>query len=187
VNNDTEALRQALRRLPVPEPRAEFIDAAFARATSPVHQERTAMRRHYLRELFLSWHLWLGTVLGGAVAATLTVVLLRPAQPPAETAAPLALTLNEARNIDVLVDSERDLKDATIRIVASGSVVLDGFESEHEIGWRADLGKGHNLLTLPIVARRSGAGRLLAVIEHQGRTRRVTINVMVQDAETSRS
>lgn len=186
MNDDSEVLRQALRKLPVPEPRPQFVAAAIAKATAASAHESRAQTpsRHRLRELLLSWHLWLGAVLGGAVAATLTVMLLRPADPPA---APIALALHEARSIDVLIDSERELRDATIRIVASGSVVLDGFENERQIDWRADLEKGNNLLTLPILARNQGAGRLVAIIEHEGRTRRVTIGLMVRDAEVSKS
>ncbi len=85
---------------------------------------------------------------------------------------PLALTLHEARNVDVLIDSERELKGATIRIAASGSIALDGFDDERQIDWQADLERGSNLLSLPVVARAAGKGRLVAVIEHEGRTRR---------------
>jgi hypothetical protein len=184
VKDDTETLQQALRRLPAPDPRPEFIAAAFATATGRTHGLR---RRSLVRELLVSWHLWLGAALGGAVAATLVLALVRPEVPAVPASAPLALTLHEARNIDVLVDSERDLKDASIRIVASGSVALDGFENEHEIDWRTDLRHGSNLLTLPVIARSPGAGQLVAVIEHAGRTRRVTISVQVREAEVSRS
>jgi hypothetical protein len=93
----------------------------------------------------------------------------------------ISLALNETRAIDVLIDSERELEDATIRIVATGSVVLDGFEDEREIGWHAHLEKGSNVLSLPVVARSTGQGQLVAVIEHDGRTRRMTINLTVRD------
>ena len=185
MNDDTEALRQALRRLPAPQPDAAFVDAAFARATG--RGTEVAPRSTGIGDILRSWHLWLGVVLGGAAAATLTVMLLRPAAPPDGTAAPLALVIDEARNIDVLIDSERALKDASIRIVASGSVTLDGFQDEHVIDWRTDLEKGSNLLTLPIVARTRGPGQIVAVIEHEGRTRTVTIDLQVRNPGMSRS
>ena len=71
----------------------------------------------------------------------------------------------------MLIDSERELKGATIRIAASGSIALDGFDDERQIDWQADLERGSNLLSLPVVARAAGKGRLVAVIEHEGRTR----------------
>lgn len=99
----------------------------------------------------------------------------------APSAPDITLALNEMRDIDVLIDSERALQGATIRIVASGSIALDGFDNEREIDWQTHLARGSNMLSLPVVARSTGAGRLVAVIEHGGRTRRVTINLTVRD------
>ena len=111
----------------------------------------------------------------------LTLILLRPAEPVVPAPMGISLALNETRAIDVLIDSERELEDATIRIVATGSVVLDGFENEREIGWHARLERGSNVLSLPVVARSTGQGQLVAVIEHDGRTRKMTINLTVRD------
>jgi len=99
----------------------------------------------------------------------------------------LALTLHETRNVDVLIDSERELKGATIRIAATGSIALDGFDDEQHVDWQADLERGSNLLSLPVVARTAGKGQLIAVIEHDGRTRRVAVELTVIDPKVSRS
>jgi hypothetical protein len=40
---------------------------------------------------------------------------------------------------------------------------------------------------LPVVARAAGKGRLVAVIEHEGRTRQVAIDLSVVDPQGSRS
>ena len=56
--------------------------------------------------------------------------------------------------------------------------MLDGFDDERQIDWQADLERGSNLLSLPVVARSAGKGRLVAVIEHEGRTRRVAIDLL---------
>ena len=39
------------------------------------------------------------------------------------------------------------------------------------------------MLSLPVLARSTGAGQLVAVIEHEGRTRQVTVNLTVRDQE----
>jgi len=186
VDNDSEKLRQALKRMPVPEPRPGFVDRALAHATA---QRRPAPppRASGLRHLVTRWETWIGAALGGAVAATLTLILLRPVDHTTPEPGGITLALNEARDIDLLIDSERNLDDATIRIVATGSVMLDGFENENEIGWQTRLERGSNLLSLPVVARSKGKGQLVAVIEHGGRTRRVTINLTVRDGVVSRS
>lgn len=190
----SDALRRALKRMPAPEPRPGFVDRALANATrEPIarHPERRDASRMGLAHLASRWETWIGASLGGAVAAVLMLILLRPplagmdgtdgANQPAPAPMGISMALNETRAIDVLIDSERALDDATIRIVATGSVMLDGFENEREIGWRTHLERGSNVLSLPVVARSTGEGQLVAVIEHEGRTRRMTINLTVRD------
>lgn len=179
MDKDSEILRRALRRIPAPEPDPGFVDRALARATGQAPRSRSR-----LSHLARRWETWIGAAIGGALATLVTLMLLSPLepQPPGIT-----LALNEMRDIDVLIDSERALEDATIRIVASGSVALDGFENEREIGWQTHLAQGSNMLSLPVVARSKGTGQLVAVIEHGGRTRRVTVNLTVRDSEPSRT
>jgi hypothetical protein len=182
VDTDSKTLRQALQRLPAPEPRPGFVDRALIKATG-----QADARPSLLAQLAGRWETWIGAAVGGAVATVLTITvfmttLLRPAEQtmPAVANAPgITLALHETRDIDVLIDSERQLDDAIIRIVATGSVALDGFENEHEIGWQTHLERGSNVLSLPVVARSTGQGQLVAVIEHEGRTRRMTINLTV--------
>jgi hypothetical protein len=180
MDTHSDSLRQALKRLPAPEPRPGFVDRALANATRGPEKGPTLLAR-----VFGRWETWVGAALGGAVATVLTLVLLRPMDitngQQATVPVGITLALNEARAIDVLIDSERELEDATIRIVATGSVALDGFDNEREIGWRAHLERGSNVLSLPIVARSTGDGQLVAVIEHEGRSRRIAINLTVRD------
>lgn len=188
MNHDTEALIEALRGMPTPAPRPGFVDRALANATGVADNAQPRPRRYErLRHAASRWETWLGAALGGAVAAALTLFLLQPVAPDPSGERSITLALNETRDIDVLIESERDLADATIRIAVTGGVALDGFENEHSIDWRTNLERGSNLLSLPVVARSAGGGRLVAVIEHDGKTRRVTINLTVSDAAVSRS
>lgn len=188
VENDPETLRQALRQMPVPEPPPGFVERVLARAiSSDAAAARATLWPHRLRHFASRWETWLGATLGGAVAATLTLILLRPGDPTEAPATAIALALHEARDVDVLIDSERALQGATIRIAVSGAIALDGFEDQREIGWQASLERGNNLLSLPVVARSAGAGQLVAIIEHDGRSRRVIVNLTVHDPQVSRS
>jgi hypothetical protein len=188
AEDDFQTLRQALRRMPTPEPRAGFVERALAQAAAPSRGQQAASPPGRLRTFATRWETWAGAALGGAVAAALTFVLLRTADTTAVSPQPqLALTLHEARNVDVLIDSERALKGATIRIAASGSIALDGFEDERQADWQADLERGSNLLSLPVVARTAGKGRLVAIVEYEGRTQRVAVELTVLDPKVSRS
>jgi hypothetical protein len=184
--DDFQTLREALRRMPTPEPRPGFVERALARAAARQQAPQAATLPGRLRRFATRWETWAGAALGGAVAAALMLVLLRTVD-TTDSRQPLALTLHEARNVDVLIDSDRELKGATIRVAASGSIVLDGFDDERQIDWQADLERGANLLSLPVVARAAGKGRLVAVIEHEGRTRQVAIDLSVVDPQGSRS
>ena len=185
---DFQTLRQALRQMPSPEPRAGFVERALARAVAQSRGQQADSLPGRLRSFVTRWETWAGAALGGAVAAALTLVLLRTVDTDAVSPQPsLALTLHEARNVDVLIDSERELKGATIRIAASGSIALDGFEDERQADWQADLERGSNLLSLPVVARATGKGRLVAIVEFQGRTQRVAVDLTVLEPKVSRS
>jgi hypothetical protein len=183
---DLHTLRQALRRMPTPEPRPGFVERALARAAAQ-EQASQALLPARLGRFLSRWETWTGAALGAAAAAVIAILLLRPVDSPQHSVPRLALTLNETRNVDVLIDSERELKGATIRIAATGSIALDGFDDEQHVDWQADLEPGSNLLSLPVVARTAGKGQLVAVIEHDGRTRRVAVELTVIDPKVSRS
>jgi len=186
ADDDFHTLRQALRRMPTPEPRLGFVERALAQAAAQ-EQATQALLPARLRRFLSRWETWAGAALGAAAAAAMTLILLRPVDPTLSQEPRLALTLHESRNVDVLIDSERELKGATIRIVATGSIALDGFDDEQHIDWQADLERGSNLLSLPVVARTTGKGELVAVIEHDGRTRRVAVELTVIEPKVSRS
>lgn len=187
VDNESDQLRKALRRLPVPEPRPGFVDRALRNAVDAHSAGQQPRHSRGLRRLLTLWETWVGVALGAAAAAAITVMVLRPLDRSADTAPRIALTLNEARDVDVLIDSERDLEGAIIRIAVSGGVALNGFDDEHQLEWQTDLRRGSNLLSLPLVARSAGQAQLVAVIEHQGRIRQVTVNLTVHGPEVSKS
>lgn len=186
ADDDFQTLRQALRRMPTPEPRAGFVERALARSVMD-QRVAQAMLPARLRRFMSRWETWAGAALGAAAAAVITFMLLRPVDSTVGPQPHLALTLHEMRNVDVLIDSERELKGATIRIAATGSIALDGFDDERQVDWQADLERGSNLLSLPVVARTAGKGELIAVIEHEGRTRRVAVELTVIDPQGSKS
>jgi hypothetical protein len=169
--------------MPTPEPRPEFVDRALAKATG----RDTLSTSSRLRRLITAWELWIGVGLGGVVAAALTIFMLRTGTLPSAQDHIVSLALNETREIDVVIDSERDLEGATIRVAVSGGIALDGFENQREIDWQTDLERGTNLLSLPVVALGTGDGRLVAIIEHEGKRRTVAIDLTVTADKASQS
>lgn len=183
ADDDFDTLRQALRQMPTSETRAGFVERALARAAAQQRETPPSLAAR-VRQFVSRWETWAGAALGAAVAAAaVTFILLRSVDSTVSERPQLALTLHEARNVDVLIDSERELQGATIRVAATGSIALDGFADERHIDWQANLERGSNLLSLPVVARAAGKGRLVAVIEHDGRTQRVAIDLAVIDPQ----
>src|SRR5690349_16377824 len=114
--------------MPVPEPRAGFEDRVLANAVrgqAPPRRLGRALRRH------ATW--WAAGA--GALAATLAWVVLIWVKSGAPGEPTLVLSLNESREVPLVIDSERELDDATIRIQVTGSVALDGYPQQ-EVEWQ---------------------------------------------------
>ena len=171
---------EVLRQLPSVEPRPGFVDEAFKKATSQ------AQRPSFFAGLLNRPETWVGVAAGAmlAIAIAFSAGLLERQRTAHE---PIHLAMNETRHIEVLIDSERDLPDTNIRVSAVGGIALEGFENQQQIDWRAHLHRGSNLLSLPVVARTSGDGVLLAVVEHAGKRRSVTVNVRVHGQQGLKS
>lgn len=176
---DEQQLVRALRDLPVPEPRPGFVDRALLNAVAS--ERRPSVIAHVVSR----WETWIGLTVGMVAATLLTLWLAHPSVSGGSD--PIALSVNEVRNIDVVINSERALNNATIRVVAIGGIELEGFEDERQLDWTANLRQGANLLTLPVLARSSGNGVLIAMIEYGGEQRSVTVNVRVRDGGSSES
>ena len=185
MDNDPARLIRALRDMPAPQPRPGFVDRALANAAKARPGTFETRRTGGGRVVDSLWETWLGAAIGAAAAAALALFSLRPVVPTLPVERSVTLALHEARNIGVLIDSDRNIEDATIRIAITGGVALDGFENEHEINWQTNLERGSNLLSLPIVSQSAGHGRLVAIVEHTGKTRRVAVNFTVNEPGAS--
>jgi hypothetical protein len=177
VVDDFDKLREGLRAMPVPEPRPGFVERALAKATvsaAPPRRESRGLRALLARPL-----VW-GAAAAGALAASLVWFVVLAARVDTPQQPSLQLALHESREISLVIDSERALEGATIRLYATGSVALAGYEDQAEIQWLASLNQGANLLSLPVVAREPGQGSIVAEIEHQGKTRRVNVLLQVR-------
>jgi hypothetical protein len=173
VIDDLAKLRASLSDMPVPEPELGFEDRVLAIATAAHVGASTDVRSTFRRHS--TW--WAAAL--GALAATVACLAVFWKQPAAAPGASVMLALNENREVSVVIDSERDLAGATIRLYVTGSVALAGYEQQHEIEWKTSLTQGANLLSLPVVGRTPGEGSLVAEIEHDGRTRRVSVALHV--------
>ena len=178
--DDLEKLRAGLRDMPIPDPRPGFVDRVLIRATAGTPGRETRVARSIFKRPATWW-----AAGAGALAATLVWGVLFWTQSGAPQEPSVNLALNESREVSLVIDSERDLTDATIRVFVMGSVGLAGYEEQREIEWLTSLTQGANLLSLPVIGLTPGEGSIVAVIEHGGRTRRVSVAMHVSAQDDS--
>jgi hypothetical protein len=112
---------------------------------------------------------WLGAGFGGAIAASLLAVavalglLAVPEQP---AMAEFYVSTTEARPMHVAIEAERRLDGATISIVLSGDVRIDGYRERRELVWTENLDAGVNKLTLPLIAISDEGGQMVVRLDH---------------------
>ena len=119
--------------MPVPEPKPGIEDRVLAKATAARTTARGGLRAA-VRQPATWW-----AAAAGALAATLACVAILWPQPQATPGAEVVLALNESRDVSLVIDSERALEGATIRLSVTGSVSLAGYEQQQEIEWTTSL------------------------------------------------
>jgi hypothetical protein len=112
---------------------------------------------------------WLGAGFGGAIAASLLAVafaLGMLAVPEEPAVAEFYVSMEEARSMHVAIEADRPLQDATISIMLSGDVQIDGFGNRRELIWTDNLDAGVNKLTLPLIAIGEDGGQMVVRLNH---------------------
>jgi hypothetical protein len=130
---------------------------------------------------------WLGTVVGGALAASVAIaVTLWSVQPQSTSAPPAAnpqvrLALHEVHAVNVSLESPMELMGAEIHVVLTGAVGLQGFPDQRELRWTTDLDRGMNQLTLPLVALGPSGGQVMVEVRHGDKRRAFVVDVQTTD------
>jgi len=114
---------------------------------------------------------WLGTSFGGAVAASLLALALSlswigPVYEQGSEIAEFVVALSEPRSMDIAIETDRALVGASISIMLSGGIELDGFAGRRELSWTTDLEAGVNRLRLPVLAVDPAGGQMVVRLDH---------------------
>jgi hypothetical protein len=154
-----QKFRLALRQMVVPPPVPGFAERVLENA---MHQET---KSH-------GW--WAGFAAGGGMAAAVMLFLFfglpfQGAEKAIQQLAGVTLAVGAAHTIQMVVNVPSDLAGSTISILLPEHIELDGYPGERQITWTTDLRKGANLLALPVIGMRPGAGTLVARVEHENK------------------
>ena len=114
---------------------------------------------------------WMGAGFGGAIAASLFAMALTfgwldDLRSNTPAAAEFVLALNETRQMNVAFETDRQLRGATISILLSGDVEIEGYGAQRELTWAEDLDAGVNRLSLPVFASGLEGGQIVVRLMH---------------------
>jgi hypothetical protein len=183
---EAEALRAALRSMPVPALRAGFAAEALATARrqagiGAARSQQAAVSapaRNRLRHRD-SWSWWGGLAAAMAAGVVLATLWGLPrsmlSEPEVSATPPLRLALHEPQEITIAIDTEQAMPGARLTVRVDGGIELVGFGATRELSWEADLEQGTNVLALPVLAYSLGQGRLTALVEHEARSQQIEL------------
>ena len=167
-----QRLQQDLRALPIPAPSQDFAERVLLAAC----QQPVAMPAHKPR----SWQ-WLSMALAASLVAAVGLGLWlgqRLNQYPSLEEVQLAL--HQTQTVQLVLESETDLNDVLLSLQLPQGVEVQGFAGQRRLAWRTQLQQGSNLLALPLTATGLVQGKLVARIEHESKSKELTVNLRVQ-------
>lgn len=163
-NEDLEAQRgkaalMELRDRETESPSDELFQRVVATTTESSNDQGSSKR------------FWMGTAFGGAVAASLFAIAFSLGwtggeQEPAESTAEFIVALGEPRQMNLAFETDRPLDGATISILLSGDVEIEGYGVQRELTWSENLDAGVNRLSLPVLASSLNGGQMIVRMTH---------------------
>ena len=116
---------------------------------------------------------WTGVGLGAAAAAAVfaAILMFGPGQgtdPGGDDVAAFYVSTSEARDLNIAIDAETALPDATLSLTLYGGVALAGYGDKRQLTWKSDLDAGVNKLSLPIIALDESGGQVIVRLDHPG-------------------
>jgi hypothetical protein len=112
---------------------------------------------------------WIGAGFGAIAASLLAVALFvgwTDSRAPAGSVPEFVVSLEEPRQMNLAFETDRVLLGATITILLSGSVEIDGYGPRRELSWTENLESGVNRLSLPVIANGFDGGQIVVRLEH---------------------
>lgn len=168
-------LRAALRSLPLPELRADFVRSNLSAARQ--RHERRSKR----------WR-----TVGGAIAAGFALFAVANLFAPmavdtSATVPQISLEQGRLREIKLVFNSKNNVDGATFTVQLPANVALQGFPHQQSISWKGRLRQGKNLLVLPVMATGPVEGDLITRIEHQENKKAFHLGIQMEEGNLSRS
>lgn len=160
-------LKQAIKYLPVPEPRTEFADEAIHQAVAQASNQRRPFQR------------W-GIVAAVMIAITLGVVFqsARVVQESVDQSANMqTVDASSEQTVKVVINAVKERPGASLTIDLAENLELKGFPDRKQIAWQADIKKGRNLLSLPVLIKQGQRSTIHLSYRYNGSEKALEIPV----------
>ncbi len=145
--------------------------------------ETRATKQHQQHQQHQQKVIWFST--GAASALVVSILLLivtfvfKPLDSSTQSMSAVIATLNEAHDINFVVNSDQALENVTFSVLVPSNIQLKGYSGLHELAWNGKLIKGDNLLSLPVIAHNAAPGILVMRIQHRNAEKEYRINISV--------
>jgi hypothetical protein len=90
--------------------------------------------------------------------------------------------MNVKEDIRLVFHSNEDLTGVTFSLEMPKNIELAGYGGKRQIVWQGALAKGNNLLVLPVIARDSIGGSLVAGLRHGQKNRQFNLLLTVDQS-----
>ena len=167
-------LREMLQNLPAPLPSPDFTDQVVQKAVSEAHGKgRFKAAISMCGGIAAVIALWLLVSLSGTIF---------PGAEKQNTLADMTLELQKKTTIRMVFNTPHDMLHSKITLHVPPHLEIVGFPGEREISWNIDLFKGKNLLELPVVAKKTGQTKLVALIAYQNKKKKMTLTTQIKES-----
>lgn len=172
-----KTIRQALRSLPVEEASPDFEAKVFA----AVRSHHGAGSRHLGNRFIAGFSTAMAASLALWFASTIYTPQLIEQMPNEQAPQMINLAVNQARTVKLMFEAPTDLAEVTLSVELPENIELEGFAGQKQLVWQTNLGKGQNILALPIRATGNGQGELVAQLSYGDKTKQFHIVLKTSD------
>lgn len=173
------AFRKMLKEVPSPVISKEFSANIF----------QSVYKKHKKQQ---SWANRL-SIAGGAIAAIFVIFIYvgsqnhNHPQTNIDDSSRTTLQLKQTKKVKLLVNSPRDLKNAMITIMLPEQIALAGYPDKRQISWKANLAKGNNLLTIPLIGKKEGLVSVTTRIDHLNQSKELHFKMQINNVHETKS
>jgi len=151
---EIQAIRQALRSLPVPDSSPDFEARVFAE-----------VRKHHTGHFGNRFTMGFASATAAALALWFASTIFSP-QLDENQLQIIKVAMNQTLTVRLMFEAPADLDQVTLSVGLPKNIELEGYAGQKQLVWQTSLKKGENILALPVTAIGGGQGELVAKLSY---------------------